>query len=275
VFLPRRTFWAFLFWCGFLSVAHADRVDDLTRTLREDSSYKVRTQAALVLGKLGDARAVEPLIAALRDDNEAVRAAAAAALGQLGDGRGATALAGLRQDSSSLVRMSVEKALARLGTQATPARPPGGGTGGEGPGAGGAAPAGGARFYVTINVTRGPAEAARALRAALTEELGKLPRVTTTFEGKPNPSALAARKLTAWQLDTSISNLHASNGQLDCDVSLAITALPNHSIRATASAGASVSGAQGPSDTGAQRDCLAGAAQQLAEEVGKFFRTQH
>jgi hypothetical protein len=81
--------------------------------------------------------------------------------------------------------------------------------------------------------------------------------------------------LTAWQLDTSISNLRASNGQLDCDVNLAITAMPNHVIRATASAGASVSGAQGPSDTGAQRDCLAGAAQQLAEEVGKFFRTQH
>ncbi|HEX2572178.1 MAG TPA: HEAT repeat domain-containing protein [Polyangia bacterium] len=256
-------------------MARADRVDDLTRTLREDSSYKVRTQAALVLGKLGDARAVEPLIAALRDENEAVRAAAAAALGQIGDGRGSAALAGLRQDSSSLVRMSAEKALARLGTQTQPTHPPGGvGGEGAGPGAGGVSPAG-ARFYVTVNVTRGPAEAVRALRDALTEELGKLPRVTTTFEGKPSPTTLAARKLTAWQLDTSISNLRASNGQLDCDVNLAITAMPNHVIRATASAGASVSGAQGPSDTGAQRDCLAGAAQQLAEEVGKFFRTQH
>jgi hypothetical protein len=264
----------FLFWCVFLSVARADRVDDLTRALREDSSYKVRTQAALVLGKLGDPRAVDPLIAALRDSNEAVRAAAAAALGQLGDGRGAAALAGLRQDSSSLVRMSAEKALARLGTQAAPAGPPGGGAGADGVGPGAGSPAGGARFYVTINVTRGPAEATRALREALLEELAKLPRVTTRFEGKPSPSALAARKLTAWQLDTSISNLRASNGQLDCDVTLAITALPNHVIRATASAGASVSGAQGSSDTGAQRDCLAGAAQQLAEEVGKFFRTQ-
>jgi hypothetical protein len=253
-------------------VARADRVDDLARTLREDSSYKVRTQAALVLGKLKDARAVEPLIESLRDSNETVRAAAVSSLGQLGDARATAALEGLRQDSSNIVRMSVEKALANLAT--VPARPSGGGGAAAGAAGGAGTPVAGARFYVTVSITRGPTEAARALRDVLTDEIAKLPRVTTSFAGKVSPSALAAKKLTAWQLDTSISNLRASNGQLDCDVTLAITAMPNHVIRATANAGASVSGVQGPSDTGAQRDCLAGAAQQLAEEVGKFFRTQ-
>ena len=42
-------------------------------------------QAALVLGKLGDARAVQPLIKALGDQNKTVRGIAAPALGQLGD----------------------------------------------------------------------------------------------------------------------------------------------------------------------------------------------
>ena len=41
------------------------KVDDLCRAVIEDSNYKVRVQAALVLGKLGDARAVQPLIKAL------------------------------------------------------------------------------------------------------------------------------------------------------------------------------------------------------------------
>ena len=47
--------------------ARADKVDDLARTLASDPSYKVRVQAALVLGKLGDKRAVAHLIKALKD----------------------------------------------------------------------------------------------------------------------------------------------------------------------------------------------------------------
>jgi hypothetical protein len=40
----------------------------------------VRVQAALVLGKLGDPRAVQPLIKALADQNKTVRGIAASAL---------------------------------------------------------------------------------------------------------------------------------------------------------------------------------------------------
>src|SRR5262249_4900513 len=61
------------------------RVDDLCRGVIEDSNYKVRVQAALVLGKLGDPKAVQPLIKALGDQNKSVRGIAASALGQLGD----------------------------------------------------------------------------------------------------------------------------------------------------------------------------------------------
>jgi hypothetical protein len=53
---------------------------------------------------------------------------------------------------------------------------------------------------------------------------------------------------------------------------MTIATFPGNSIKATASAGASVTGATSLSDPGAQKDCLAGAAQQLAEEVSKFFK---
>ena len=49
------------------------KVDDLVRAVTEDANYKVRVQAALVLGKLGDPRAVQPLIKALADQNKTVR----------------------------------------------------------------------------------------------------------------------------------------------------------------------------------------------------------
>ncbi len=60
-------------------------VDGLIRALGCRESAEVRQRAAQVLGEIGDARAVEPLIAALKDAEWAVRAAAAQALGELGN----------------------------------------------------------------------------------------------------------------------------------------------------------------------------------------------
>src|SRR5689334_9191208 len=73
--------------------ADADKIDELTRAVIQDPSYKVRVQAALVLGKLGDRRAVPTLIQALNDDNETVRGVAATSLGRLGDRNAAGPLA--------------------------------------------------------------------------------------------------------------------------------------------------------------------------------------
>src|SRR5207302_2123704 len=62
---------------GLSPPARADKIDDLTRALMQDPSYKVRVQAALVLGKLNDRRAVPALMQALKDENESVRGVAA------------------------------------------------------------------------------------------------------------------------------------------------------------------------------------------------------
>jgi len=52
---------------------------------QKDLEAKVRRTAALLLGKRGDVRAVEPLIAALRDEDSGVRYAAAETLSNIGD----------------------------------------------------------------------------------------------------------------------------------------------------------------------------------------------
>ena len=61
--------------------------------LLQDGSLLVRQdQAAHILGKLADPRAVEPLIVALQDESDSLRADAARALGRIGDERALPAL---------------------------------------------------------------------------------------------------------------------------------------------------------------------------------------
>src|SRR5262245_13297519 len=60
-----------------------DRIAELTEML-SSSSEKTRMSAVLSLARLGDKRALKPLVTALHDPNAHVRAIAATALGKLG-----------------------------------------------------------------------------------------------------------------------------------------------------------------------------------------------
>jgi hypothetical protein len=64
-------------------VLAGDRVAELT-TMLSSSSENTRLSAVLSLARLGDKRAIKPLITALQDPNAKVRAIAATALGKLG-----------------------------------------------------------------------------------------------------------------------------------------------------------------------------------------------
>src|SRR5438067_8276241 len=95
--------------------ARADRIDDLGRTLITDGSWRVRLQAVVVLGKLGDRRAVPALIQALSDSNETVRGLAAQVLGDLGGEDAQPALErAARSDGSGFVREKATASLAKL-----------------------------------------------------------------------------------------------------------------------------------------------------------------
>ncbi len=71
--------------------------------------------AAIALGKIGDKRAVDPLIQVLKGkDWPVVRCAAAGALGELGDKRAIGPLTQASNDSEINVRLAAENALKKI-----------------------------------------------------------------------------------------------------------------------------------------------------------------
>lgn len=87
------------------------RLKDLT----EDSV--VRFYAAEALGEIGDESAVEPLIAALLDEDEHVRWRAAGSLGLLGDERAVEPLIAALQDEDAFVRKVAAGSLGDIGDE--------------------------------------------------------------------------------------------------------------------------------------------------------------
>lgn len=88
-------------------------IEQLARRLKS-SDFRVQVQAALILGKSGDGRALGALSRALKDKSVAVRAAAAAALGTLGDPAALPALSRASKDSNGAVRRRVKATIASL-----------------------------------------------------------------------------------------------------------------------------------------------------------------
>jgi hypothetical protein len=88
---------------GMGAASAANKVDALAAALLADPSFKVRTQAALLLGKLGDKDAIDSLVKALGDDNKTVRAMAAQSLGKLGGDKATVALKSLLQRESGRI----------------------------------------------------------------------------------------------------------------------------------------------------------------------------
>ena len=252
--------------------AFADKIDDLTRALMQDSSYKVRVQAALVLGKLGDKRAVPALVQALRDENETVRGVAATSLGRLGDRSAASALmVASTNDPSDFVRAQAKKALDLVAN--------GGGSSGVS-----VAPNPGARFYVAIDFAAaarvGP-EWSRLMKEGLARELSKLPTVTLAVPGGGSPSAslLSSKRLTGFVVDGNIQKLSASPAggqmQIDCDVKALVATYPDRAIRMMTTEGASLQTGMSPNDqNGGKRDCLNAAIEAVRDDVQKFLATQ-
>jgi len=89
-----------------------------TTALSSERSEKVRVQAALVLGRAGDARATPFLIRALTDDvSPTVRAMAAQSLGTVGDDRARTPLESAERDPHVMVQRYAAAALVSLNTR--------------------------------------------------------------------------------------------------------------------------------------------------------------
>jgi hypothetical protein len=248
------------------SPALAGKLDDLSRMLLEDSSYKVRLQAALLLGKLGDRAAAPPLIKALGDENRTVRAMAAQSLGRLRAVEAGPALKALLQrERDGFVRTQAEKALATLGP------------GPEGPGRGKP------KIYLTFGSFGGGARLADptlldALRSGLRRELAKLGGVTFNLDSGEEKSFGKSGRL-GFLIDGNVTRLDdglvGGAVEINCDVKVMVARWPSKSIILWTNAGAAVqSGSRDREKETARRDCLDASAGQLGEDLAKFFQSQ-
>jgi HEAT repeat protein len=103
--------------------------DEAVRTLimlvkNKHEDLIVRGRAALMLGKIGDTRAVQPLIEALDAPGYQTPLYAAQSLGKLGDTRAITPLLKLMSNSHDKFREAARQSLEQLGYDSEPEREP-------------------------------------------------------------------------------------------------------------------------------------------------------
>jgi hypothetical protein len=246
------------------------KVQEVCKTLTEHANFKVRVQAALVLGKLHDPSASTCLTKAFADQNPSVRAMAAQALGQLGDVANAEALQMLAtRDSDAFVRAQAMKALDAV------SRPGAGGPAGGGVAAG---PGGRAKIFLNFGPFTGGVKAAagdavRIVHDTLQNELGKLPIVSLTAIPGAKPGS------PSFWIDGNINRLDdvaaGSSVEVSCGVKVMVAAWPSKKIISWTSAEASVqSGSRQRDRDNAHRECLEATANQLAEDLAKFLKAQ-
>ncbi len=252
------------------------KIDELCKAVEEDSNYKVRVQAAIVLGKLADPGSVSCLIKALGDANKTVRGIAAQALGQIGDGRAADPLRALLQgEVDPFVKGQADKALAALQTS--------GGAAGANAGLGAAGGTKKAKIFLSFGPFTGtskaiPPDAAKTVHDILQRELGKLGTVTMSLAPADEKNFVKSG-LLGFYIDGAVTRLDdtpsGGSSETSCDVKAQVMRWPSKSLISWTNAGASVQSGSRPRDKeNARRDCLEASAVQLGEDLTKFLKLQ-
>ena len=245
----------------------SNKTDELSAALLSDPSFKVRTQAALLLGKLGDRAGVDALVRALGDDNKTVRAMAAQSLGKLGGDRAAAALKVLLAgEKDPFVRGHADKALAAV----VVAPPPAGGDTRD------------RKVYLKFGPFTGGSKAADAnliglLRGTLRQSLADLPNVVV-LEGAEEKN-LGKGGRPAFLVDGNVLKLDDKESgsalETSCEVKVMIARWPSRSVILWTSAGAAVQGGKRDRDRqNARHDCLEASAGQLADSLVGYFKSQ-
>lgn len=249
---------------GFLlpGVARADNVDRLIKQLRTSNNDKVRISAAANLGKVGDSRAIKPLLAALRDKDKNVRAVAARSLGRLIDGGTSSSVRksasralerAASRDSSSLVRREAKRALADIRDSS--------------------APEGG--VYVNIGAMTDKSSGSSGMRALMRKTVEKTlskraASMMTSWPGGKPPSAkqLRAQNTKGFHVDGTLVSLttqaKGSATLVSCKISMLIATYPKKSMFGFLDGGARVqSDNSSKSIQYAQEDCVAAVVEDL------------
>jgi hypothetical protein len=250
---------------AFGRVAHADAVDTLIGQLKNDDSTKVRFAAAVNLTKLGDQKAILPMVSCVSNDSDdQTRAACAVGLGKLVTSSTKANVKSLvintlkrvaNDDSSSSVKAQATASLTALGSSA----PTGGATtGANNSGKNGA--------YVNIGPMSaklgGPNDAKLRLimvRSA-TNAMGKAGgKITTSWDGGAVPTAadLNRKQFSGYFIDATLNSATANGGTISCKVSMLLASFPDKNIVANLNGGASVQGGASAKEQAlSQEDCV-------------------
>jgi hypothetical protein len=264
---------------GFAHHAHADNVDSLIKQLQDDDSEKVRFGAAINLTKLGDARAILPMVKALGNDSDKnVRGACANGLGKLINDKTKSSLKGLvvsalkkaaADDESDFVKQQAASSLTALGagSAGTPNNPTNNGTN---PGGGG--------LYVNVGPmssktgTPDDAKFQATMAKVSTKTLAKEPDMPTTWPGGvPTKAALAKKGTQGFYVDGTLNEVKTKTvgaaSTISCKVSMLLASFPDKSVFGFLSGGASVQASSSAKDQAlATDDCISAVVEDLIKK---------
>ena len=252
-------------------LSFADNLDSLVRELDADSE-RVRLSAVLNLTKLGDPRAIDPLIRVIANDGDKkVRSAAAVGLGALGASASKAqkqkAIAALQKaasgDASEFVKAKAEDSLKKLGTA-------GGGTG--------PTPTGGSSIYVNIGpmssrTGNGTADArfrALIVKTAQSTLTRSAPRMEQKWAGSLPTSVqgFSAKGYSAFFVDGTLNELKVqtsgNTATVSCKISMLLASFPDKAIFGMLNGGAKVQGSAAQKDVDlAGEDCVTAVVEDL------------
>lgn len=264
------------------SAARADNVDTLIDQLDDDSD-KVRLSATLNLTKLGDQRAILPLIKRLANDSDKnVRVVAASGLGQLVTDKVRGSLRGLAikalekaaaSDDNDSVRARATSALTSIGgaTRSVPPTPGGG-------------------VYVQIgpmSSKTGSSSDDAKYRAMMTKVATKtMSRVASNLPttwpggGAPTKAELDAKGIQGFFIDGTLNEVKidkaGSSATVSCKINMLIASFPDKSMFGFLNGGAKVQSSASPREVAlAREDCVQAVVEDLiAKKIVPTIKTK-
>lgn len=220
--------------CSYASVARADaRSDYLVQLLVGSTQFRVRAQAAISLGTLtADAKVVEALGSALKDEHPAVRAAAANSLGRLADPSSLAALKAAVSDPEAPVRAAATAAVARVESAKR---------GGSGMATVPTTPTGPARYYVAVGapasratgITQTDLVTAQQTVRARVQEIDGVLLAPANESSSAATQVLKTRGLKGFYIESSVTSLeNKPDGGVRAVVSVVVATYPGRDMRA-------------------------------------------
>jgi hypothetical protein len=263
---PRPSSLAVLLACAVLALgmphdAWAASVAALAKKLLGDSDFRVRTQAALSLGKSGSAQAVSPLCKGLEDDNDSVRAASAAALGKLRKGGEACLSKRLKKEKAANVRKMIAKAVKLLQEDSA-----------------GPTITAGTKYYLAIEQTndqtgRGGGDVDALVRKTLREASSVLKGSVIAPRGESKDDANKIlrkhRQLEAFKLAPTVPAPQYSGGQLTVNFEVLVYGYPGNNLQGTLTRSATMSGV-GSKDVAKENQLIEALAKSAMEQFAQL-----